>query len=145
MAPILKISALSVKDRDGFTLIELMVVISILGILAAIAIPNYISYRNNGFCSKAEADANYMASEISEYYAIPTRTECVTPEDMKVDGITPNPVDIFCSDDNPNLNVTIVVTDSSGRCPADYQFALTASQNPTGYWDGSQHFIKIID
>ena len=59
------------RNQKGFTLIELMIVIAIIGILAAIAIPNYIAYRDKSFCSATESDANALASALSDYFAIP--------------------------------------------------------------------------
>ncbi len=59
------------RNQKGFTLIELMIVIAIIGILAAIAIPNYIAYRDKAFCSAAESDAQAIASGLADYFAIP--------------------------------------------------------------------------
>jgi type IV pilus assembly protein PilA len=123
-------------NEKGFTLIELMIVIAIIGILAAIAIPNFISYRNKGFCSAAERDAGSIGAALANYFSNPNRTGL--PASGEELGLTLSSSSLgentsVISGDT-NTTVTIRVTDVSTRCPEGSAYVTTLG-GVNGYWD----------
>lgn len=63
------LSVRQIRNRRGFTLIELMVVVAVIGILTAIAIPLYTNMQLRARVAKAQADARALVSAISVYSA----------------------------------------------------------------------------
>ena len=57
------------KVQQGFTLIELMIVVAIIGILAAVAIPSYQDYTKRAHVSEGFGLAGAAKTGVSEYYS----------------------------------------------------------------------------
>jgi type IV pilus assembly protein PilA len=60
---------IKLRSKKGFTLIELLIVVAIIGILAAIAIPQFSSYRAKAYNSASVADLKNLKTGMEAYMA----------------------------------------------------------------------------
>lgn len=70
-----------VNTDDGFSLVELLIVVSIIGILAAIAIPQFSSYRQKAYDSAAKSDLANLA-QMQDYYYVNGETYTADTGDL---------------------------------------------------------------
>jgi type IV pilus assembly protein PilA len=56
------------KSKKGFTLVEIMIVVVIIGLLAAMAIPAFQKVRENSVSSRMDNDARQLASAAQQYF-----------------------------------------------------------------------------
>jgi type IV pilus assembly protein PilA len=96
------------RQEKGFTLIELMIVIAIIGILAAIAIPQFSSYRQRSFNAAAMSDLRNAA----------TAQEALYTDSLAYTNAT---ADLTTRGYTPSANVTLSITAASNS-----QYTMTA-------------------
>ena len=81
-----------VKKKEGFTLIEILVVVVVLGAIAAIAIPHYASAKNKAYQAAMSADLR-TAAILEEQYAAENHGQYFSgsaTEDSPLNGFTPS-------------------------------------------------------
>jgi prepilin-type N-terminal cleavage/methylation domain-containing protein len=114
------------SNEKGFTLIELMIVIAIIGILAAIAIPNYIAHRDQSFCSLVESDVRNVAMAATGYLVD-------NPDLTGFVGQWSNGVSEVNIDLDANGVLTVAGSDDSTRCPDGGTYTIIGGSN-SGDW-----------
>jgi type IV pilus assembly protein PilA len=98
------------KIQQGFTLIELMIVVAIIGILAAVAIPSYQDYTARAQVTEGMSLTSQYKTPLAEYYADQGTFTGITPTDVGGGTQSGKYVDSVAFKDAAGMTIAVVAT-----------------------------------
>lgn len=121
------------SGSEGFTLVELMIVIVIVGILSAVALPNFLNQTSKAKATECNTKAGMILSQVAAEHQLGT-TEAA---DMMTSEITTNTTNAeFCTFTNANLKAPLYGLKIKGKGElADKYDANACVQAETGRRD----------
>ncbi|MFV1921095.1 MAG: type IV pilin protein [Methylotenera sp.] len=123
--------------QKGFTLLELMIVVAVIGILASIAMPAYTNYIKKGKVAEATSTLADLKIKAEQYYQ----------DNRTYAGMNCAPTDVkyftyACTDGSgsgtPDANgFTITATGVAGENMSGFSFSINQANSKTSKYDGS--------